>query len=93
VVRVRAYFQENATAYLVMDYIEGISLAEFLERLDQPLTEQQALDVMMPILDGVGVVHSQGFLHRDIKPQNIYLTAARPPAWPWGRRAGACRSS
>ncbi|HQP72882.1 MAG TPA: serine/threonine-protein kinase, partial [Acidobacteriota bacterium] len=79
VVRVRAYFQENATAYLVMDYIEGISLAEFLERLDQPLTEQQALDVMMPILDGVGVVHSQGFLHRDIKPQNIYLTAARQP--------------
>jgi len=79
VVRVRAYFQENATAYLVMDYIEGISLAEFLERLDQPLTEQQALDVMMPILDGVGVVHGQGFLHRDIKPQNIYLTAARQP--------------
>ncbi|HOT00061.1 MAG TPA: protein kinase [Acidobacteriota bacterium] len=79
VVRVRTFFQENATAYLVMDYIEGISLAEFLERLDRPLTEQQALDVMMPILDGVGVVHSQGFLHRDIKPQNIYLTAARQP--------------
>ncbi|HOB52225.1 MAG TPA: protein kinase [Acidobacteriota bacterium] len=79
VVRVRTFFQENGTAYLVMDYIEGISLAEFLERLDRPLTEQQALDMMMPILDGVGVVHSQGFLHRDIKPQNIYLTAARQP--------------
>ena len=79
VVRVRAFFQANATAYLIMDYIEGISLAEFLERLDGPLTEQQALDVMLPILDGVGVVHSQGFLHRDIKPQNIYLTSARQP--------------
>jgi hypothetical protein len=79
VVRVRAFFQENGTAYLVMDYIEGISLAEFLERLDAPLTERQALDVLMPILDGVGVVHRQGFLHRDIKPQNIFLTAAREP--------------
>ncbi|POZ52300.1 serine/threonine protein kinase [Methylovulum psychrotolerans] len=73
VVRVRNVFEENGTAYLVMDYYEGISLAQYLEKKGQ-LAEQTAVDIMMPILDGLREVHHKGFLHRDIKPQNIYIT-------------------
>ncbi|WPL17985.1 Serine/threonine-protein kinase PrkC [Thiorhodovibrio winogradskyi] len=73
-VRVRQFFEANGTAYLVTDYYQGCSLAEHLER--QPggkMSEPDALALMQPILDGLRAVHAKGFLHRDIKPQNIYL--------------------
>jgi len=79
VVRARQFFQENATAYLVMDYIEGESLAEYLARKGGVLDEGEALAVMLPILDGLADVHAKGFLHRDIKPQNIYLSEGGQP--------------
>ncbi len=79
VVRVRTFFEENGTAYLVMDYVDGISLAEHLDRAGGVLTEAQALAIMMPILDGLREIHRRGFLHRDIKPQNIYITADGSP--------------
>lgn len=78
VVRVRSVFEENGTAYLVMDYYEGISLAEYLEKKGR-LSEATAVDIIMPILDGLREVHGKGFLHRDIKPQNIYLTTDGRP--------------
>ena len=79
VVRVRAFFEENDTAYLVMDYYEGTSLNRYLEQKGGRIPEKLALDIMMPILDGLREVHEKGFLHRDIKPHNIYLTRkARP---------------
>ena len=79
VVRVRTFFEENGTAYLVMDYVDGISLAEHLDRAGGVLTEAQALAIMMPILDGLREIHRRGFLHRDVKPQNIYITSDSSP--------------
>jgi serine/threonine protein kinase len=75
VVRVVDFFEENSTAYLVMDYYEGLSLSDFLTRRrgGKP-TEKLAFSVMSPILDGLKEVHQLGFLHRDIKPPNIYIT-------------------
>ena len=73
IVRVRHFFEVNGTAYLVMDYYQGLSLAEHLERHGGRLPEEQAKQVMLPILDGLRAVHAKHFLHRDIKPQNIYL--------------------
>ncbi|MCG6861053.1 MAG: protein kinase [Chromatiaceae bacterium] len=75
IVRVRQFFEANGTAYLVMDYYEGISLAEHLEKLGQNgrLSEDSAKRLVLPILDGLRTVHAKGFLHRDVKPQNIYL--------------------
>ena len=79
VVRVRTFFEENDTAYLVMDYYEGTSLNRYLEQKGGRIPEKLALNIMMPILDGLREVHEKGFLHRDIKPHNIYLTQrARP---------------
>jgi len=75
IVRVRNFFEENGTGYLVMDYYDGITLADYLAQQPQgKLPEQTAIDILMPILDGLREVHAQNFLHRDIKPQNIYLT-------------------
>jgi formylglycine-generating enzyme required for sulfatase activity len=73
IVRVRHFFEANGTAYLVMDYYEGISLAEHLDNQGGRLPEESAKQLLLPILDGLRAVHAKGFLHRDVKPQNIYL--------------------
>jgi serine/threonine protein kinase len=91
VVRVRSFFEENGTAYLVMDYYEGMTLAEYQKQQGGRLPEKQALDIMMPILDGLREVHEEGFLHRDIKPQNIYLAKGRNGVSPILLDFGAAR--
>ncbi|WP_295454387.1 bifunctional serine/threonine-protein kinase/formylglycine-generating enzyme family protein [uncultured Thiodictyon sp.] len=94
VVRVRTYFPANGTAYLVMDYYPGFSLAEHLEQRGGRLPEDEARQLILPILEGLSAVHAKGFLHRDIKPLNIYLAqteggASRPLLLDFGAaRAG-----
>ena len=56
-----------------MEYYAGLTLADYLDRKGGRLAESEALMLMQPILDGLRAVHAKGFLHRDIKPQNIYL--------------------
>ncbi|KAA6182479.1 protein kinase [Thiohalocapsa marina] len=73
IVRVRQFFEANETAYLVMDYYDGLSLEEYLEQQGGRIQEEAAIQLMLPILDGLRAVHAKGFLHRDVKPQNIYL--------------------
>ena len=80
IVRVRNFFEENGTGYLVMDYYDGVTLADHLSQQPQgKLPEKTAVGIMMPILDGLREVHAKNFLHRDIKPQNIYLTTGNRP--------------
>ena len=80
IVRVRNFFEENGTGYLVMDYYDGITLADYLAQQPQgKLPEKTAVGILMPILDGLREVHAKNFLHRDIKPQNIYLTTGNRP--------------
>ncbi|HCR49360.1 MAG TPA: hypothetical protein DIW24_07020 [Bacteroidetes bacterium] len=74
VVRVRNYLEANGTAYIVMNYYEGANLSEYLEANRGKITEEQALGYLLPILSGLSEVHRKGFLHRDIKPGNIYIT-------------------
>lgn len=74
IVRVINFFKENGTAYMVMDYLEGESLAEYLARVGK-LTGSDAIAIFLPILDGLSHIHDKHILHRDIKPDNIYLTA------------------
>lgn len=77
VVRVKTFFKGFNTAYMVMDYYDGISLNEYIVQKGQPLSEQVTLGIMYPILDGLHEVHNKGFLHRDIKPHNIFLTTTK----------------
>ena len=73
IVRVMQVFEANGTAYLVMEFYQGLTLAEHLERQGGRLDEDSARRLIGPVLDGLRAVHAKGFLHRDIKPQNIYL--------------------
>ena len=72
VVRVRDYFEANDTAYIVMDYEDGEPLDRVLERKGT-LTEAQIKRVLLPIVAGLRQVHAAGFLHRDVKPANIFI--------------------
>ena len=72
VVRVRDYFEANGTAYIVMDYEDGEPLDRVLERKGT-LTEAQIKRVLLPIVAGLRQMHAAGFLHRDVKPANIFI--------------------
>ena len=76
IVSCREFFRAHGTAYLVMAYEEGQSLAELLasrESEGRPFTESELLGVMTPVLEGLEGVHAAGVLHRDIKPSNILI--------------------
>ena len=78
IVRVLSYFEMNGTAYLVMDYYEGQDLSRFLKpaagQSGVKMPWRQAVTLLLPVLDGLHKVHQIGFMHRDIKPGNLYLT-------------------
>lgn len=64
--------QDGEIAYLVMEYLPGITLRELLK--DHPvLTNDQALDIMEAILSGLAAAHRNGIVHRDLKPENVLL--------------------
>lgn len=73
IVRVLRFLEANGTAYMVMEYEEGQSLADYLRRNGPRLDEQTLLRVFIPILNGLHAVHEAEMLHLDIKPENIYL--------------------
>jgi len=78
IVRVLRYFKENGTAYIVMEYESGDPLKRWLAK--QPALDQQALlKIIYPLMDGLESVHKVNFLHRDIKPDNIYIRADGTP--------------
>ncbi|MGI9302603.1 MAG: serine/threonine protein kinase [Gammaproteobacteria bacterium] len=78
IVKVLTYFEINGTAYIVMQYEEGTNLGEHL-RSHCPLTEKQLLNIVCPINRGLSLIHGAGVIHRDIKPDNIYLRKDNSP--------------
>ena len=73
IVRVSRYFPGNRTAYIVMDYERGESLSQRLTREAAPLAEDVVRGLFLPLLSGLKVVHEKRYLHRDVKPANVYL--------------------
>ncbi|MEO5366390.1 MAG: serine/threonine-protein kinase, partial [Magnetococcus sp. WYHC-3] len=71
-VRVATFFEENNTAYMAMEYEEGESLAAILRRKGT-LEEKELLEIMVPLLHGIRVLHQAKYIHRDIKPDNIFV--------------------
>lgn len=72
IVRVNEVFEANNTAYYVMEYLDGESLAAYVRRKG-PLPEAEALAIMRPIASAVAAIHANRMTHLDIKPANIML--------------------
>jgi len=78
IVRVMRFFEANGTAYMVMEFVEGAALSNWV-KARRPFAEAQLAAIVGPLLDGLEVVHGAGYLHRDIKPGNIYVRADGTP--------------
>lgn len=74
IVSIRDFFRENSTAYFVMNYIEGQTFKEYIQSKGGRLEYEDALQIMMPVFDALRVIHQTGILHRDISPDNIFIT-------------------
>jgi len=72
IVRVMSVFQQNNTAYMVMEFEEGVDLRTFLTK-HKRISEKALRELIMPVIKGLGEVHRHGFIHRDIKPANILM--------------------
>ena len=73
IVRVFYYFEENNTAYMVMEYLKGKTLGQILKRGRGKLSQALALKYISTVGNALSMLHSSQFLHRDIKPDNIML--------------------
>ncbi|HEY9768327.1 MAG TPA: serine/threonine-protein kinase [Coleofasciculaceae cyanobacterium] len=73
IVQVFYYFEENNTAYMVMEYLRGRTLAELLKQRQGKLSEAKALKHIAKVGEALEILHQAQFLHRDIKPDNIML--------------------
>ena len=72
-VGVTDFFEERGNAYLVMEFVEGESLDQRIER-QGALSEQRVLECAQQLLDALAYCHGQGVIHRDVKPQNVIIT-------------------
>ena len=73
IVKVYDLFEENGTAYYVMDYVDGENLSARLKRTNAPLAESEVRNYLNLILDGLEAIHNEGMFHLDIKPANIMV--------------------
>lgn len=73
IVHIHSYFEENGTAYFVMDYIEGTSFDDYLKQHGGKISVLEAEKILIPIMDALDAVHAKGIVHRDVTPDNIYI--------------------
>jgi len=72
IVRVARFFEANRTAYMVLEFERGQSLKQWRQKRSF-VPENVLVELLAPLLDGLAAVHAAGYLHRDIKPDNIYV--------------------
>ncbi len=73
IVKVHDQFEENGTAYYVMDFVEGENLAQRMKRTGKPMGERKVREIIPQLLDALKAVHDAGMWHLDLKPANIML--------------------
>ena len=73
IVRIRNFFQENDTAYIVMEYVRGTNLAAYVNMRGGKLSPKETLAILRPVMEALAAVHEADLVHRDISPDNIML--------------------
>ena len=72
IVSVRDFFEENNTAYIVMEFLEGKTLKSYLKE-NGTMSPQEAFELLKPVISSLDKVHGKGMIHRDISPDNIMV--------------------
>ena len=73
IVRVYTYFEENGTAYFAMEFVQGESFQQYINEHGGALQWDRAFEIITPVMDALSQVHARGIIHRDVKPENIFL--------------------
>ena len=73
IVQVQSFFYANNTAYIVMEYVDGVDISGYMTRLGRALSMEETKRLLEPIVRAVALVHKEGLVHRDISPDNIML--------------------
>lgn len=72
IVSIRDFFNENKTAYIIMEYVDGETLKEYLKE-NEKMEPEDVLKVMKPVMKALEQMHRTGMIHRDISPDNIMI--------------------
>lgn len=73
IVKIFDSFEENDTAYIIMEYLDGETLSDYLRR-EKNMSEDDVVEMLTPVMESLQVVHEAGLIHRDIAPDNIFIT-------------------
>ena len=77
VVTVRDFFEENNSAYIVMEYVDGEDLRSLMKKQGKPMESAELLPLLEPVFDALDELHGIGLIHRDISPDNIMIEEGR----------------
>ncbi|MFN3576245.1 MAG: protein kinase domain-containing protein [Tabrizicola sp.] len=79
IVAVHQVFEDNGTAYMALDYIEGLDLQQIIDGEGPPLTKEHVVEITTKLLKAVGFIHENDMLHRDISPDNVLIDKKGEP--------------
>jgi len=74
IVKIFDYIESDEGYFLIMEYVEGMTLEDYINNVSGPLNEERATYVMSKMLSGFGFAHQRGIIHRDVKPSNIIVS-------------------
>lgn len=78
IVNVYEFFEENNTAYIAMEFLEGLSYKQYLAAAGGKVAPQTAVAVVVSVLDALKEIHKVGIIHRDVSPDNIFMVPVEP---------------